>query len=112
MLRYLRQALLTLGTEELWLHLHAQLFHHRSCLLASLCSVRLSLGESRNEILLTRPIRTFQGGLVNGGPSTLVYGLILSFLGSLATAASLAEMASMFVAPRVVPAKIPFVHGN
>lgn len=38
---------------------------------------------------------TFQGGLVNGGPSTLVYGLIFSFFGSLATAASLAEMASM-----------------
>ncbi|RWA09390.1 hypothetical protein EKO27_g5710 [Xylaria grammica] len=38
---------------------------------------------------------TFQGGLVNGGPSTLVYGLIFSFFGSLATAASLAEMASI-----------------
>ncbi|KAI2610543.1 putative amino acid permease [Hypoxylon sp. NC1633] len=38
---------------------------------------------------------TFQGGLINGGPSTLVYGLIFSFFGSLATAASLAEMASM-----------------
>lgn len=38
---------------------------------------------------------TFQGGLVNGGSSTLVYGLILSFFGSLATAASLAEMASI-----------------
>lgn len=38
---------------------------------------------------------TFQGGLVNGGPSALIYGFILSFFGSLATAASLAEMASM-----------------
>ncbi|KAI1076552.1 putative amino acid permease [Whalleya microplaca] len=38
---------------------------------------------------------TFQGGLINGGPSTLVYGLIFSFFGSLATAASLAEMASI-----------------
>ncbi|KAI0019842.1 putative amino acid permease [Xylariomycetidae sp. FL0641] len=38
---------------------------------------------------------TFQGGLINGGPSTLVYGFIFSFLGSLATAASLAEMASI-----------------
>ncbi|KAI0095426.1 putative amino acid permease [Hypoxylon sp. NC0597] len=33
--------------------------------------------------------------LINGGPSTLVYGLIFSFFGSLATAAALAEMASM-----------------
>ena len=38
---------------------------------------------------------TFQGGLVNGGLSSLVYGLILSIFGSLATAASLAEMASI-----------------
>ncbi|KAL9122704.1 MAG: hypothetical protein Q9187_000742 [Circinaria calcarea] len=40
-------------------------------------------------------VSTFQGGLVNGGPSSLVYGFILSFFGSLATATSLAEMASM-----------------
>ncbi|OTB15086.1 hypothetical protein K445DRAFT_23100 [Daldinia sp. EC12] len=38
---------------------------------------------------------TFGGGLTNGGPSALVYGLIFSFFGSLATAASLAEMASI-----------------
>ncbi len=34
--------------------------------------------------------------MLNGGPSTLVYGFIYAFLGALATAASLAEMASMY----------------
>ena len=37
----------------------------------------------------------FQGGLVNGGPSALIYGLLTSWLGSIAVSASLAEMASM-----------------
>ena len=41
------------------------------------------------------PISAFQGGLVNGGPSALVYGLLTSWLGSIAVCASLAEMASM-----------------
>lgn len=36
-----------------------------------------------------------QDGLINGGPASLVYGLIFSFAGSLATCASLAEMTSM-----------------
>ena len=40
---------------------------------------------------------TFTSGLVNGGPSVLIYGLTLSWLGSLAVGASLAEMASMQV---------------
>lgn len=38
---------------------------------------------------------TFQNGLINGGPAVLIYGLCLSWLGSLAVCASLAEMASM-----------------
>lgn len=42
---------------------------------------------------------TFQSGLVNGGPAVLIYGLALSWLGSLAVCASLAEMASMRVTP-------------
>lgn len=36
-----------------------------------------------------------QGGLANGGPVSLVYGFLLCFAGTLATCASLAEMASM-----------------
>ena len=40
---------------------------------------------------------TFQSGLINGGPAALIYGLLLSWLGSLAVCASLAEMASMYV---------------
>ena len=38
---------------------------------------------------------TFQAGLVNGGPVNLFWGLIFSWLGSMAIAASLAEMCSM-----------------
>jgi choline transport protein len=37
-----------------------------------------------------------QGGLLNGGPVALVYGFILCFFGSLATSASIAELASIF----------------
>ncbi|KAI4223116.1 MAG: hypothetical protein LQ349_007490 [Xanthoria aureola] len=36
-----------------------------------------------------------QDGLINGGPASLVYGLLFAFAGSLATCASLAEMTSM-----------------
>ncbi|RMZ79685.1 hypothetical protein DV738_g3256, partial [Chaetothyriales sp. CBS 135597] len=36
-----------------------------------------------------------QGGLLNGGPTSLVYGFILCFIGTLATAASLGELVSM-----------------
>ncbi|ERF74098.1 hypothetical protein EPUS_06367 [Endocarpon pusillum Z07020] len=36
-----------------------------------------------------------QGGLNNGGPVSLIYGFVLCFCGTLATAASLGELASM-----------------
>jgi choline transport protein len=36
----------------------------------------------------------FYAGLYNGGPVSLVYGMILSFVGTLALASSIAEMAS------------------
>lgn len=36
-----------------------------------------------------------QGGLLNGGPVSLVYGFLFCFIGTLATAASLGELASM-----------------
>ena len=39
---------------------------------------------------------TYQSGLVNGGPASLLYGLLFSFFGSLATCASLAELSSMY----------------
>jgi len=32
--------------------------------------------------------------MINGGPPTLIYGFVFCFMGALATAASLAEMAS------------------
>lgn len=37
----------------------------------------------------------FGGGLVAGGPVSLVYGYILVFFGTMLTCLSLAEMASM-----------------
>jgi amino acid transporter len=38
---------------------------------------------------------SFQAGLLNGGPTSLVWGMLLSWIGTTAVAASLAEMASM-----------------
>jgi amino acid transporter len=38
---------------------------------------------------------SFQSGLLNGGPVSLVYGIILAGLGSSALALSLSEMASI-----------------
>ena len=39
---------------------------------------------------------TFQAGLANGGPVSLIYGFILALFGTLALSASLAELASMW----------------
>lgn len=47
--------------------------------------------------MVDRRASSFQNGLVNGGPATLVYGGLISWLGSLAVCASLAEMVSMRV---------------
>ena len=38
---------------------------------------------------------SFQAGLLNGGPTSLVWGMLLSWIGTTAVAASLAEMASI-----------------
>lgn len=38
---------------------------------------------------------SFQAGLLNGGPTSLVWGMLLSWIGTTAVAASLGEMASM-----------------
>ena len=40
-------------------------------------------------------VLSFQAGLLNGGPTSLVWGMLLSWIGTTAVAASLAEMASM-----------------
>lgn len=40
---------------------------------------------------------TFQASLLNGGPVSMIYGLVLAGLGSSALALSLGEMASMYV---------------
>lgn len=39
----------------------------------------------------------FAGGLVAGGPVSLVYGYILALMGTLATCLSMAELASLYV---------------
>lgn len=38
---------------------------------------------------------SFQAGLLNGGPTSLVWGMLLAWVGTTALAASLAEMASI-----------------
>ena len=38
---------------------------------------------------------SFQAGLLNGGPTSLVWGMLMSWIGTTAVAASLAEMASI-----------------
>ncbi|KAJ9298651.1 hypothetical protein DTO271G3_3618 [Paecilomyces variotii] len=54
------------------------------------------LGFSTTLMATWEPLAALlQGGLVNGGPVSLVYGYILCFFGTLATAASLGELASM-----------------
>jgi amino acid transporter len=40
---------------------------------------------------------SFQAGLLNGGPTALVWGMFLCVIGSVSIALSLAEMASMLV---------------
>lgn len=40
-----------------------------------------------------------QAGLFNGGPAAIVYGIIISGVGNLAIATSLAELASVYVVP-------------
>jgi hypothetical protein len=43
----------------------------------------------------------FTTAFVNGAGVSMIYGYILAFIGSLATCASMAEMASMFVTRRL-----------
>lgn len=48
-----------------------------------------------NRTSLNRSFRVFIFGFSNGGPAGLVYGYLFCWIGTLATVASLAEMASM-----------------
>jgi hypothetical protein len=48
-----------------------------------------------SRILLRNILRVFTYGFSNGGPAGLVYGYLFCWVGTLATVASLAEMASM-----------------
>ena len=70
---------------------------HANCVVGIDCMVRDALFNVEARIANFENASTFQSGLVNGGPAVLIYGLTLSWLGSLAVCASLAEMASMQV---------------
>lgn len=47
-------------------------------------------------LTLGLPQFTNSAAMINGGPASLIYGFIYASLGALTTAASLAEMASMY----------------
>lgn len=89
--RILRKKL-TLAAEKFRLHLHAWFHDHNvgNMGIRSLVSHEISRETSQTEICSVNA-----SALLNGGPVCLVYGFIFCFLGSLATAASLAEMVSM-----------------
>ena len=70
---------------------------HADCVVGVDCMVRDALLKVEIQNANYEIASTFQSGLVNGGPAVLIYGLTLSWLGSLAVCASLAEMASMQV---------------
>jgi hypothetical protein len=55
---------------------------------------------------------TFQTALLNGGSVSLVYGMILVSIGSLALALSLGEMASMYGGILGALSKIEFLQGS
>ena len=82
--------------EELWYRLARRFLDYAECIVGVNCMA--SRVPDRGLAMSTNSAdSTFQGGLVNGGPSTLLYGVLLSWLGSLAVCASLAEMSSMHV---------------
>ena len=70
---------------------------HANCIVGIDCMVRDALFKVGTRNANYEIASTFQSGLVNGGPVVLIYGLTLSWLGSLAVGASLAEMAEMQV---------------
>jgi hypothetical protein len=72
------------------------------CLHGRACSrmVLQPLYSALNQHLL--PSSVFLFGFQNGGPAGLVYGYLFCWIGTLATVASLAEMASMYRTPREI----------
>lgn len=83
--------------EKFRTRLVGRFFNHADCILGIDCMVRQALFAVKSPHANYDTASTFQSGLVNGGPAVLIYGLTLSWLGSLAVCASLAEMASMKV---------------
>ena len=84
-------------TEKLRPRLVSRFLNHADCIVGIDCMVRDALFKVEIRNANYEIASTFQSGLVNGGPVVLIYGLTLSWLGSLAVCASLAEMASMQV---------------
>jgi len=50
-------------------------------------------------MLINASYSTFEFGFQNGGPAGLIYGFLFCWAGTLATVASLAELASMWAIP-------------
>ena len=55
------------------------------------------MDNTRRECKSLTSCSFFTTSFLNGGGVTMIYGFILAFFGALATCASMAEMASMFV---------------
>ena len=84
-------------TEKLRPRLAGRFLNHADCVVGINCMVRDVSSKVETRFANYEIASTFQSGLVNGGPVVLIYGLTLSWMGSLAVCASLAEMASMQV---------------
>ena len=82
-------------TEKLRPRLVSRFLNHTDCIVGIDCMVSNAPFRAETRNANDEIASTFQSGLVNGGPVVLIYGLTLSWLGSLAVCASLAEMASM-----------------
>lgn len=81
-------------TEKFWVHKHSCVLLNHSSDLGGCWKVGFFPRFELTKINAFN-LSTFQAGLVNGGPASLVYGFLLTFLGTLALSFSLAEMASM-----------------
>lgn len=84
--------------EKLRLDIHSCAVHYPSCVVGVDCQVRYHgtiTSSEQPSLTRNRTSSGFQPGLENGGPASLVWGMLLSMTGTMALALSLAEMASI-----------------
>jgi hypothetical protein len=81
-------------TEKFWLFDHPRSLDDPIIVLGGCLRVRPNVTWIMH-VLNKTTFSVFYAGLYNGGPVALVYGMILALTGTLALAASLAEMASI-----------------